>query len=184
MQEVSDALPASAPKLTIVKVTFGAQNSTADLTVSFQKEFNANPYAILYGGHPNGTDPAPYQPKSMQADIVLQGTAKHIEISEANLYIPPWWRQGLPLPFVNYPSITSPEFAIVSARTFGSRGSEDVTAKLIARVKGRDIPVSLDNMAGKKVHYDNSVQIAIYFDYNGKRYLRQFNGGDNVLIVP
>jgi hypothetical protein len=166
----------------ILQAVYGKSRRVVDVTAAIQAAVAKDPYLpIRVDMYLNGgIDPAPSQHKTLLLRYQIGRTVTERLLHEREVEtIPPLPKEGLTLPEA------ADQFTVLAARYGAGVTWFDVTSQIAGVVADPAVPFNfapgqvVDDQARKSCH-----ALVVWFDYQGRRYVRVFDHVRQCLLLP
>ncbi len=169
------------PKVTVVSAEYGAGKTIVSVAKVIQADLDADPLAPVMASKDHfKVDPVPLVKKKLVLSYRAGGTLSTIELAETEIAIvPPIPKEGLAIPGASIP------FKIIVARYGTDLIWLNVTDEIRNEIKDPSVPYKTHNMAdGHDLHDKWWKYIVVYFEVNGRRFVRLVPDGDSMTLIP
>lgn len=165
-------------KVVVLKAEWGADNRKVDVRSYVERAFDAADYFPVMA-HPDALgDPAFGVAKTLTLEYECDGRIIRLNLPENSVLIPTYYEEGADVPNA------SKSFVVVNAQWGTAKKWMNMTERIAKAAKDPFIPIGLSTQAlGFDVAFGQHKRLVVWFDYEGKRYMRVLGDGENWALL-
>jgi len=172
--------PAAPVHVTIISADYGNDNGTVSLAKAIQAALDADPFMPIDAGNGWAGDPAPGSGKTLTLSYQVGEKTCDAGVSEDHIcFLPPIPQGGAAVAGASVP------FRIIAVRYGADNAWVDATEAIRAEVVDPSKPFTVRNMAGgKDLRFGKEKRLVVYFETQGRRYVRITREGSEMTLMP
>ena len=170
--------PETAPGVRLTSASYGTGGATKDVTQLVQKVLEKDPFTPIQPDNRSFGDPASGRAKRLTLQYTVDGKAHSVSLNEKEVTpFPPWPAEGKTVPDA------AVDFQIVAVRYGAGLTWQDVTSLVRGRLRHPAEEIHWAGVAVGDPWHGVRKRIAVWFDYQGKRYCKLFYEGDVAALL-